>query len=129
MTKQNILFLDDDIIRTEKFLTNNHNESIVDTCSTARVCIALLNTYRYDVVHLDHDLGGERFVDSAREDCGMEVVRWLVQNRYGSFPSYCAKIIVHTHNDNAGAAMTTLLRAAGYEAKYIPFGYDKEIEV
>ena len=33
----------------------------------------------WDVVSLDHDLGGERFVDSNRDDCGMYVVRWLAK--------------------------------------------------
>jgi hypothetical protein len=68
-----ILFLDDDPARAEIFLAENPDAIWVETASD---CIARLEE-PWDEVHLDHDLGGERFVDLSREDCGMEVVRWL----------------------------------------------------
>ena len=35
----------------------------------------------WDEIHLDHDLGGERRVEFEREDCGMAVIRWIVESR------------------------------------------------
>jgi CheY-like chemotaxis protein len=70
----------------------------------------------FDLVHLDHDLGDETFVDSSRPDCGMEVVRWIVANR----PTI-GRIVVHTMNTPAGHAMVRALREAGYNAKYRSF--------
>ena len=54
-----ILFLDDDPARAEIFLAENPEAVWVQT---ADECIARLEE-DWDEVHLDHDLGGERFVD------------------------------------------------------------------
>ena len=55
----------------------------------------------WDEVHLDHDLGGEIYVDSSRPDCGMEVVRWLCASRRDRFEK--TLFIIHSHNAEAGA--------------------------
>jgi len=69
----------------------------------------------WDVVSLDHDLGGERFVDSNRDDCGMYVVRWLAK-----FKRPIAMVIVHTLNQEAAPAMADKLRKAGYKVTTVP---------
>jgi len=65
---------------------------------------------------LDHDLGGETFVDSGREDTGMEVVRWLCQNQ----DSQDGLIFVRVHSHNAPAAhrMVFDLKRAGYSSNW-----------
>ena len=68
-----ILFLDDDPHRAEIFLEWYPAAVWVQT---SEECIAGWPS-AWDEVHLDHDLGGETFVDPNRSDCGMEVVRWL----------------------------------------------------
>lgn len=70
----------------------------------------------WDEVYLDHDLGEEVYVDSSRADCGMEVVRWIVENK----PTI-GKIVVHTMNTAAGHLMARTLKMAGYCVKYQSF--------
>ncbi len=68
-----VLFMDDDARRVEVFLDRCPEAVWV---KSAEACIARLKD-GWDEVHLDHDLGGERYVDPNRDDCGMAVVRWL----------------------------------------------------
>jgi hypothetical protein len=114
-----VLFLDDDPRRAAEFLALNPEAVWVQT---AEDCIARL-AEPWQIVHLDHDLGGEIFVDSDRADCGMEVVRWLCGG--GPIPYLRdTHFVVHTHNMNAAGVMVSKLREAGYETIYRPFGLD-----
>ena len=113
-----ILFLDDDPARARTFL-GCHPEAV--WVQTAGECIARLSE-SWDQVHLDHDLGGEIFVDSSREDCGMEVVRWLCSQPHEPLP--CTWFFVHSHNAEAADLMVQSLRHHGYQAVYRPFGID-----
>lgn len=88
----------------------------LSTVETAQACIDALKAGPCGILYLDHDLGGEVYVDSNREDCGMEVVRWMVTSR----PSVDA-VVVHTLNHHAAAAMVDSLRDAGYHVARIPF--------
>jgi DNA-binding NarL/FixJ family response regulator len=109
-----ILFLDDDPVRTARFLEREPDATCVET---AGECINQLHHYDWDQVFLDHDLGGEIYVESGREDCGMEVVRWLEQN-------HCdiSRIIVHSYNHAAAEQMVERLKATGYARVHrIPF--------
>ena len=65
-----VLFMDDDPARGAMFLAAHPDAVWV---GTAEACIAHL-VEPWDEVHLDHDLGGEVFVDHERDDCGMAVV-------------------------------------------------------
>jgi CheY-like chemotaxis protein len=113
-----ILFLDDDTRRTAEFLARFGDDQYeITTVETADECIARLAGGTFDLVLLDHDLGGEIFCDSSREDCGMEVVRWLKRNggSHGAF-------IIHTMNPVAGAAMYLDLKAIGFQVVQASFG-------
>jgi hypothetical protein len=111
-----VLFLDDDLARGEIFLIEYPGAVWVQT---AEECIDRLSE-PWDEVHLDHDLGGEVFVDHEREDCGMAVVRWLcAEPRRGLAQT---QFIVHTHNLNAGCLMALHLEAMGYHVQIRPFG-------
>jgi hypothetical protein len=113
-----ILFLDDCPDRTRAFLLR---EPSAITCMTARECIDHLKRQQtWEECHLDHDLTGESHCDSEREDCGMEVVRWVLCNR-----NYCdvQVFIVHTHFYEAGLKMAKALVAADFQAMYIPWGH------
>ena len=69
-----------------------------------------------DVMFLDHDLGGEQMVSSALKNTGMEVVRWMVENK----PDV-RLVIVHTLNPSAGEEMIWRLKDAGYHTVRSPF--------
>ena len=111
-----ILFLDDDPRRAEIFLAENPDAVWVQTVAE---CVAHLAEV-WDEVHLDHDLGGEQFVAVDRDDCGMEVVRWIcLEDR----PHLRAtRFYVHSHNVAAASVMTLQMWGSGYRAEFRPFG-------
>lgn len=113
-----ILFLDDDIRRAEVFLAMCPEAVWVET---ARACIDLL-AEPWDEVHLDHDLGGERYVDVNRDDCGMAVVRWLCAEPRPHLAD--ARFFIHSHHLAAASLMVQCLLQAGHAAEFRPFGYD-----
>lgn len=111
-----MLFLDDDRKRAVALLTLRPEAIWVQT---ATECIEQLQQ-PWDEVHLDHDLGGETFVNSEREDCGMEVVRWLCDTPRPHLKP--TRFYIHTHNLNASCTMLMQLESAGYRAQLQPFG-------
>jgi len=111
-----ILFLDDDPYRHKTFQSMMIGKGTITGVKTALECIEQLEAKTWDWVFLDHDLGGMTFVNSDREDCGMEVVRWIAENK-----PCVAKIVTHTANTEAGLAMVQLLQKAGYDARFETF--------
>jgi hypothetical protein len=111
-----IIFLDDDHQRWYKFQSKIPQAVRAET---AEQCIKLIkDSINIDWLFLDHDLGGEAYVNSSREDCGMEVVRYLCeQPRTKSIN----KIVVHSHNVLAAEEMFNKLLDAGYSVKLVPF--------
>ncbi len=103
-----VLFLDDCPARRLRFLEACPLGTTVETADEA---IEALKLGGWDVVFLDHDLGGEVYCDSSRADTGSEVVRWIVANR-----PRVRRCVVHTMNDAAGFGMVEALRDAGYRA-------------
>lgn len=110
------LFLDDDPARAEVFLARHPDATWVQTVPE---CLERL-AERWGEVHLDHDLGGEHYVDSDRVDCGMEVVRWLTGEPRPHLAR--ARFTVHSHNMVAAYEMVFRLRAAGFRVAARPFG-------
>lgn len=111
-----IIFLDDDHGRWRSFLAK---VPTAHRAETAAECINMIReSPEIDWLFLDHDLGGETWVDSNREDCGMEVVRYLCDN-----PRIISihHIVVHSHNVSAAQEMHDKLKDAGYNVKLIPF--------
>ena len=88
------LFLDDDPHRITIFRNTDKKAIVVMTAKDA--IRQLKKVGIWDRVFLDHDLGGEAFVNSSRKDTGMEVVRWIVSNR-----PIIDSICVHSWNSSA----------------------------
>jgi hypothetical protein len=112
------LFLDDDPDRASVFLREHPDAVWVQTVPE---CLTRL-AEPWDEVHLDHDLGGEQFVDVNRADCGMEVVRWLGQAPRKHLRK--AQFTVHSHNLAAAFEMTYRLQLLGYRVQARPFGVE-----
>lgn len=89
---------------------------------TVPEAIEVLQRYRdrLDIVSLCYDLNGVRYSHPAREDCGLEVVRWLESVDPGQYSH--VRFIVHTWNPHAGRKMDRRLRAKGYRVIRVPFG-------
>jgi hypothetical protein len=124
-----ILFLDDDPHRAalayQRMSETDRTETI--WCQTAEEAIVTLNDYKSVLkkVMLDHDLGGEQYVNIKREDCGMEVVRWLERNSQNDKefqPFTEIEFIIHSHNPYAGPKMAERLQKLGLNTKLQPFG-------
>ena len=113
-----ILFLDDRGERLD-IAAARHRDHDPFLVRTAEETIKLLGEGHWDLVSLDHDLGGESFVDSRREDCGMEVVRWIEMHK-----PIIGKIIVHSSNPDAAHKMFWRLRVAGYSVLEERFSYE-----
>jgi hypothetical protein len=113
-----LLFLDDDPRRAEAFLSENPQAVWVTTVAE---CLERM-TESWDEIHLDHDLGGQHFVDSNQDNCGMEVIRWLCKEPRPHLNE--TSFLVHTHNSAAGLLMVLQMRACGYDAEFRPFGLD-----
>jgi hypothetical protein len=113
-----LLFLDDDPLRAEIFLKENPEAVWVTTVAE---CLDRLHQ-PWDEVHLDHDLGGKRFVDSKDQDCGMEVIRWLCREPRPHLKD--SRFFVHTHHAAAGLLMVLQMHGCGYRAEFRPFGVD-----
>lgn len=69
-----------------------------------------------ELLMLDHDLGGQVYMDSNKKNTGMEVVRWIVKNK-----PQINKIVVHSLNYLAAIEMNDRLCKAGYNILRIPF--------
>jgi hypothetical protein len=110
------LFLDDNPERAAAFLAVYPHAVWVET---ARECLDRLGE-PWDEVYLDHDLGGEIFVDLNRDDCGMAVVRWLCLEPRAHLKA--TRFVVHSHNESAAWIMVMQLRAVGFSARACPFG-------
>lgn len=88
-------------------------------CETAAACIEIIKLNPLITkISLDHDLGGQTFVDSNREDCGMEVVRYL---ETVNIPRRFKYVKVHSWNEPAAKEMVKRLREAGYDSIWHPF--------
>lgn len=114
----NMIFLDDCPYRTKKVELRCPWAVCVETVVDCIKAIQDTDTIKY--LLLDHDLGGEVYVDSDREDCGMEVVRWLVAHSDENVAKI-ETIIVHSMNPPARESMVYALKEAGYNVLEIPF--------
>jgi len=116
-----IYILEDDPQRMIKLRRHFIGDTIVHS-DTAAEFIDALKEYDdpapLDAIFLDHDLGGMQFVDSSDTNTGMEVVRWMVENKVN-----VGIIYVHTLNDLAGEIMVDKLQNAGYNTVRLPFIY------
>lgn len=119
--KASILILEDDDNRIDRFRKaygdkEQYDLNIVKKASEA---IELLESQTWTFVSLDHDLGGEVYVDTGREDCGMEVVRWLEANKDKVNIKW--PIVVHSFNTVAAKEMVVRLKAADYNSRWHRF--------
>ena len=120
--KKYVLFLDDSeerIVEVKKLFADR--AKYVDFVRTANGAIQKLRQREYEVISLDHDLGGRAPGDRENrglENSGMDVVRFLIRN-----PRHKTAIVVHSWNIPAAQEMVAILKKAGYKnVRHVPFG-------
>lgn len=113
-----IFILEDDPFRMELFRAYLKEHEIFH-CETAEDAIATLGENSdFDLIFLDHDLGGEAFVDSANDNTGAAVARWLAKSEYPRSVS----ITIHSLNPDGQINMRDTLRRGDFRfTKIVPF--------
>lgn len=91
-----VLILEDEIYRQEEFKKRCIENGIdFDIAASSVDAINYLNEEYYDIIFLDHDLGGA--------DTGAIVARYILSNHIKS------KVIIHSMNPVGSAAMHLIL--------------------
>ncbi len=125
-----ILFLDDNAQRAVLAYNRMSVEDRSNTiwCTTAKEAIQTVWDYRDNLtkVSLDHDLEGQQYMNTKREDSGMEVVRFL-EKKARKEPKEFKKLegtlfIIHSWNLHAAPIMQKRLSNLGLNSVWIPFG-------
>ena len=82
-------------------------------CNNAKMAARILDSIKFDLIFLDHDLEDEAFVDSNHPNTGHAVAKAIIGTRNRSTP-----VIVHSLNSSGAARMLEVL---GRSAQRIPF--------
>lgn len=106
-----ILILEDDKNRIKWFKENTIGHS-VDIVESAKPAIHLIQEKKYDVIFLDHDLGGEVYVDSNNDNTGYQVAKALLMSINETTP-----VVVHSLNSVGAKNIQRIIP----EAEIIPF--------
>jgi CheY-like chemotaxis protein len=112
-----ILILEDDMERVEQFHKNLQPHTLFFTDRTGDA-IHLLKTQKWDVLFLDHDLGGQVYQESG-PGTGYEVAGFLEQNPDLMPPN----IVIHSLNFPGAEKMAQALR---WKATRFPFAWTKK---
>jgi CheY-like chemotaxis protein len=118
----NIFILEDDETRQDKFKRKyiGHDVTITDNVTEAK---EFLSQSKHDLIFLDHDLGGETYVDSNNENTGYQLAKWIATQ-----PKILSEstIIIHSLNPVGVQNMKFALPSAWIQ----PFAWmDKSNEV
>lgn len=100
----------------EALYESNADLTIVEDVKTAKAAFVP----PYDIICLDHDLGGEIFVDSSEENTGFQFVRWLCMDAAPDMRT--TPIFVHSYNPEGASRMYRMLLSSGYTAYRMPYG-------
>ena len=108
------LILDDSPDRLEAFEARFPGTPATTTAADAITSLA--QPGGTGALFLDHDLNGEQNEDPRGTNTGMEVVRWIVDNR-----PRIKKVYIHSMNMSAASEMQRRLCGAGYSVERIPY--------
>ena len=112
-----VLILEDNGERVLQFMRNLMEHTVVITTNSSE-CISLLQNGVWDVLYLDHDLGGQQMVESGL-GTGQEVTKWLKEN--SDFKPKA--VILHSANPDGVKAM----RFDIPDAIVVPFAWTQKL--
>ena len=101
-----VLILEANTYRAQKFKEQweGHLSVVVRTAEQA---ILMMETIRWDVVFLDHDLGVGDPIDSTSKESGAEAARWIANPENKWMRPYV--VVIHTMNPQGRRNMAKLL--------------------
>jgi hypothetical protein len=124
-----MLFLDDRTKRIESALRQYAGKYDLTIVTNAKECLRYLCKQPWDVLSLDHDLGGIDFQDPDDVTSGMEVVRYIAKTAcVQALPWDIPEIWIHSSNLFAGNKMIDVLQQVGIRSHYRRFEYDIDTE-
>lgn len=106
-----VFVLEDDPYRIGLFqdaCLGRHDLTLTDRLSGPRGAFTLYAP-PYDLIYLDHDLGGRQMVDSHEEETGAAFVRWMPLAS-----DHQPVITIHSYNMDGARNMARTLRDKGY---------------
>lgn len=104
-----VLVLDDDLTRHKKFKQKLIGNEVIHVTNAEEAIFYLKNEEVFDVVFLDHDLGGKQNVISGKET-GYEVACWIRDNPEKR-PN---QIVIHSFNPVGAKNMMEVLPGSIY---------------
>lgn len=117
-----ILVLEDNPERNKRFMAEamRANTQLIMTETADRAIECLMENGPFDLVFLDHDLGGNQMVKSSMPDTGAEVARWIRDNL--SEDCQNTNFVIHSCNTPGSIYMYDMLRAANLHRVWrVPF--------
>lgn len=113
-----ILFLDDNLERWKSYRFKTIG-CVTKHVLTAKQCmLALMNDEKYDLVSLDHDLGGKTF-QQEKENSGTEVAEFI-KHMLPTY-KYPDRIVIHSWNPQGAERMMHLIAPTKIPCRYEPF--------
>lgn len=110
----NIYILEDNDQRIELFQNKLKDHLIYPYKDVSTQAIQALNDRVYDLIFLDHDLGGKVYVDSLEENTGYQLAKHLNESLNKD-----TKVIIHSYNTVGAQNIHDILKT---QRKYImPF--------
>jgi N-acetyl-beta-hexosaminidase len=119
-----IFILEDDQARISAFKSAIKPEHDVTICKWLKGKDGAFELFKppYDLILLDHDLGGMQYVESdGVEETGYQFAKWMVALEDKLYPD--TAVIVHSYNPTGAANIVALLKADGWKIVIkTPFG-------
>lgn len=107
-----IFILEDDESRMKFFrrgAANLFGEGVIIThANNAHAAKKVLRKHPWDLIYLDHDLGGEQMVSTKHENTGSEVARWIAENE-DEITFNGTYIIIHSFNPDGARHMRDII--------------------
>ncbi len=98
------LFILEDDAQRMKLFNEWFKDHEITHAEHAKEAIALLAANEYDIIFLDHDLGGRTYVNSADPDTGYQVAKTIPEG-----PNDTTPVVVHSMNENGAKNIMSVL--------------------
>ncbi len=112
-----ILFLDDMEVRHSKFRNFCGQHNIFHVYTVEEAILALKKESPFNIVYLDHDLGGGIYLPSD-DNSGYAVAKYISLMNKEKIPE---KVVIHSWNEKGAAKMMDILVMSGINAVCEPF--------
>jgi len=119
-----VFILEDDPVRIKWFKENFEEGIELDITDEVSVAQNLLSEEKYDIILLDHDLGGRQMVSHEEWNTGSTVAR-MIHETHNSHLT----VVVHSWNPSGAKFMIDVMRHNNVKCIYYPFGSDECVEV